>query len=248
MANRIRLAPFTLLAATLTIGCGPKLEDACQNYMKVRKSDDWPVSPEIEKACVKDLNTLKGKLDKTEFGLTVECVVKAKSAEDASGCPTQFIGGKKNEEDLVKQWAAGLAVDESGSWADDKGALEESHCNEGAFVITSRKSVFEAETKNKGKWEPNTSLSRAGETELLKNCTTNRKDKAVADQFRCMRKAESAKDLEKCTRTVVDEGARNSAVGIEECVSKCRGEHPGGASAPGYMPCFKACKLSKGIP
>lgn len=226
---------------SLLFACGPKPEDACANYMSVRKADDWPVSPEIEKACVRDLETLKKKLEKDQFKHTAECVAKAKSMEDANECPTQFLGGRKDEEELREEWATGLAVEESGSWADEKGALEESQCNEGAFVIARRKAVFDGGAK-KG------SFSRAGEAELRKSCIKNRKDNAAATTMRCQRNAESAKALAKCNEVGVSDAARDKAVGIEGCVSKCRGEHPGGASAPGYMPCFTECKRSNGIP
>ncbi len=236
--NAIRLLSVTTLSAGLLFACGPKPEDACANYMKVRKADDWPASPEIEKACVKDLEKLKGKMDKSGFKHTAECVAKAKSMEDANECPTQFMGG---QEEMLEEWATGLAVEASGSWADEKGALEESHCNEAAFVIKRRKAVFDGAAK-KG------SFSRAGEAEFRESCIKNRKDNAAATNVRCLRKAESEKAALKCMEGGVSDAARDTAVGIEACVSKCRGEHPGGASAPGYMPCFTECKRSKGIP
>lgn len=182
----VRMLAWVVSGAALW-GCTPSPEKLCKEYVE-KRNKDWPEAPGVEKACVKELTSVKEK-SPDGWGCVVGAVEKQSSIEEVAtvlkGCRSQY----KVEGDTPA--FAGLGFEESGAWADAKPKkLDAAMCREGAWGIAVKKRSFGM-------------LLVANQfqdhvKELEKACKENGDNADYARMFACLRRVDKRDDLLKC--------------------------------------------------
>ncbi len=219
-------------------GCktGETPDKMCESYVAQRKKADWPADDAVKKECVADLTGLKERIGDEKFKRVEGCFGETVTVDQSHVCFDNWARDSKDDHDGAG-WSGGIASDASGAWAEGTPKkLDTEACNEGAFVIASRKFAFglfktPPEKENHAR-------------ELAKACKEQKSDAAYAAQFACMRRAKKQADLASCVGGVAANPYGDPDV-IEACVSKCSAQH-GREATPAYMDCFNTCKASGG--
>jgi hypothetical protein len=191
------IAMGIMAAAGAAVGCDPAPEEVCDSYMKLRDSDHWSTSDDVEEACKKEMAEIQDKSGGW-YQCVSGCVTKADDVEGAQTCPMGCASYGKDdgvdEDDVREEFAYGIAAEASGEWAEKKkGKIDKDDCADAAYAIAKKRvklGIIE--------WTD----EKDHRKKLKKACKKNREDPTYAKKVRCMRRV--AEDEDKFTMCAVE--------------------------------------------